>query len=417
MINLLNNSHRYADLKNIFSHLIYGFFKLPVYAFFVVVNHYRNVILIITTTLYIFTMTPFLFTDFATGNLRVAVSLISALILLGSTKRVTMGHIMFFFALLIWAYLFIATSDANNLDDRVHRIITTSSIYMWAMLLHRSLWFNQPMRTIVVTYYIKITGLLAVCSLLSIVYYFLFGEYFFSLKLTSNYNYIMTPFGVMLPKSFFGIDLLRVFSYFSEPVFAAVIFAGNFFISKQIVSENLNYYRMISIAAGILLFSYAFYLFFFYFYLTMQRKKIKIGYVAILLVMLILYVAFAELMSESSMGIRSALAELFLSEVSGWGGFEWMFGMTNSSIQVIDFSCGLMQLIWDYGLSGLLVFFLLVYVISNQSYILIGAMFTTTLIVDPSICPIYYLMLAVFGVILTSKEKGNAVEPICLARA
>lgn len=377
----------------------------------------RNALLIITTTLYIFTMTPFLFTEFATVNFRIAVFLISALIFLRSTKLATIGHITIFIVLLIWVYLYLTTSDANNFDDRVHRIITTSAIYLWAILLHRSLWFNERIRTVFITYYIKMTGLLAAFSLLSVAYYSLFGEYFFSLDLTNNYHYIITPFGVMIPKNFFGIDFLRGFSYFAEPVFGSVIFAGNFFISKQIVGDKLNLYRILSIAAGILLFSYAFYLFFFYFYLTMQRKKIKIWYVVILFVMFIVYSAGVEIMSASSMGVRSSLVELFLSEVGGWGAFEWMFGMTNSSIEQISFSGGLMQLIWDYGLLGFMVYLLLTFVICNQSYILFGAMLITTLIVDPSICPIYYLMLTVFGVILTSRDKWKAIDPTCLAHS
>lgn len=411
MINTLNIGHKYDALKSAFSRTLYNLFGLPVYGFLKVVDHYRPAILIIATTLYLFTMTPFLFTDLATGNFRVAVSVISALFLLGSTKRLTPGHMVLFGSISVWVFLFIVTSDAINFEDRVHRIMTTSAIYLWAILLHRSLFFNQSMRTMFVAYYTRVTGLLALFSILSMVYYVLFGEYFFSIDLTNNYHYLLTPFGALLPKNFLGIDCLRCFSYFAEPVFASVIFSGNFFISKQSDSGNLNPYRMISLAAGILSFSYAFYLFLFYFYLITRRKKIHLGYVLIPLVALIFYDVGDELMSASSMDKRSLLVELFLSEVRGWGVFEWLFGMTNSAIQEIHFSAGLMQLTWDYGLLGLVVYFLLVYIVSNQSYRLIGAIFITTMVVDPSICPIYYLMLAVFAVILPSQEKKNTVEP------
>ncbi len=392
-------------ITNRIDNLLY-FICLPLYYFFQLVNQKRNTILIISTILFLFTLTPFIFADFVSSNFRTSVFFVSTFILAISTKRFTTEHTILIGVVSIWVIVTLIWEEGDYFYEKLHQTITVSSIYCWSIFLYRALEFSSSSRALLIRYYKFLTEGLAIFSLLSLAYYLLLGSYFFSLTIEGNYDYILTPFGVMLTKNFFGMEVFRVFNYFSEPVYASVLFVGSFFIVQE-KKGKYNTYRIITLFAGILLFSFAFYLLFFYFYFATRGKKNHIGISILVISVIVILVQGTEFMNASSMSERAMLLQTFLNEVTTWDGYQWMFGTSNLAEQDIHFSAGILQIIWDYGFIGLMLYSYIIYLISFKNPLLIGAMFIASLIINPYICPIYYFMIAIFGVILKSKKNGD----------
>lgn len=409
MLNILklNNTLRSSAI-----HECIYYFTLPLNVFLKLVNQKRNFVLIVSITLFLFSMQPFIFTVFTTRDLRLDLIIISAFILMLSTKRFSQWQLILLSVVSIWALIFSLSLEDSIFDaeEKKHEILTLSSIYVWGILLYRSVEFNLSIKMLLIKCYMIITGLLALFSILSIIYYYSFGSYFFSLSLNANYNYLTTPFGVLLTKRFFGIEIIRAFNYFSEPVFASIIFAGNFHVIKK-TDNKLNFFRIINLIAGLLLFSYAYYIFYLYFYFSLKVKKTNIIYLILLIIAIVAVAQSIDLMESSSLDDRVMRSQLFFTEVSTWGGAEWFFGGSNYFIEAkeldVAFNMGLMQLVWDYGILGLIIYFFIVYVICSKNTMLVGAITISCMIVNTSIYPIYYLMAVVFGEMLSPRNSTS----------
>lgn len=355
-----------------------------------------NPIMLLLMTLLLFSFQPFILSQFASSFFRQGLFVLITALFFFYFNKMLIKHFMLIGLVFIWLFIYTQwVSDA----EQVHQCVMMASFYIWSIVFHQALISGSRLKDLFSRYYMMLSVTLASFSILSVGYYFLFNRYFFNLPLTvEHYNYYATPFGVILDKTFFNVHVIRACNYFVEPVLASLFFAGNVFLIDR--SEPLVKYRMINLIAGLLLFSYSFFIFCLYFYFIQRLKKVSFFYlVAFLLVATFLSVYFDEILAFSSASDRTMRVQLFFQDVSEWTGFEWVFGEKNSNlVREFEYNMGLMQLVWYYGLFGLLVYLAVIYVFCARNRVLLGAVFIASLIFNPALYPIYYFMPILFGV-------------------
>ncbi len=366
----------------------------------------RNLVFFSVFSGLLLSMSPFIFSTIISSQVRIGLVSIVFFYLIVSVDRISSNQLLLILLVITWAFLYVLFSSSDLFEIRSHNVVTLSNIYIFGILLYRAIIFNPKFTNLLIKYYMYFSAGLALCAILAIFYYFILGEYFFNFDISKfSYDYIVTPFGMILVKEFPKFTSYRSCSYFVEPVMAAFIFAGNFFIIKR--HEKSKYFSILNLLAGIVLFSFAYYIMVIYFYYAVKIKKNKFIYVVLGLFIIVTFVQLINLLQSSSMSVRIDSAYMFFDQIQHWSLLNWLFGFSDEALYGNSFSTGFMQMSWDYGLLGMILYFSIVYVISGKNYIITMGIFIISLMIDPSICPVYYVVIIVLGLLQSKKDKSE----------
>ena len=116
-------------------------------------NYFFARILLVVTTMFIFTMEPFIFVGLVNSAFREKVIIISMGCFAICTNKFTKWQILVIIILFVW---FITKVLVNDSSWQTLNLITMLAIYSWSVLLARALHFNIFLRSSFINYYIKL---------------------------------------------------------------------------------------------------------------------------------------------------------------------------------------------------------------------------------------------------------------------
>jgi hypothetical protein len=217
---------------------------------------------------------------------------------------------------------------------------------------------------------------------------------------TFEYAYQASPFGFILYKDFFGINLSRSMFFFIEPVFLAFFYLLNIFIIAKNDSKSNKYFIILNYIGGILTSS----LFFYLGYIIIQFIKIKNKRKYLFLFLIILttfilqknYPNFLDATSYGDryirLGIGLEILQKFTFERLVFGsGFLFDHGFEKGV------SSGIISSFIEGGFIGLIFPLIMAIIFCEKNIILIIIVLLTLFLFEPFKFPFFWVSLILAG--------------------
>lgn len=359
---------------------------------------------------------PVMFTGQISPSIRISLFALLVMYLFLATRYVSKKDIQVFFLVLVLSVsnLIINFASLDSLRTAGSTLLTL--VFAWA--LSRSANSNKRIKGNLVRFYIGLFILIPICSLLSVIFLFVFGELnLFNINAGGHDTYLFTPFGAVLTKDFSGIVMVyRSFSFFDEPVYLASFCAANIFLVAPCLKERSNIFLIANVIGGILTFSY---LFFVLSFLLFFSKKIpafsfKSGLYLLLLAGLIMISSQVDLFSSSSLGERIDRINLFFAAMEDTNLFQVVFGRGFVQETGFDrgFSAGLFTTIYEMGILGLVAILFFVNVLSNKKRYIFLLFFVSLLVFEPIKLPLFWMLVVVLSVLSPDRNTYSQKESL-----
>lgn len=359
---------------------------------------------------------PVMFTGQVSPSIRISLFTLLVMYLFLATKYISKKDMQVFFLVLILliSNLIVNFASPDSLRTAGSTLLTLA--FAWA--LSRSVNSNKQIKENLVRFYINLFTLIPICSILSVIFIFVFGELnLFNIDAGGHETYLFTPFGVILAKDFFGIAVVyRSFSFFDEPVYLASFYAANIFLVAPCLKERSNIFLIANAIGGILTFSY---LFFVLSFLLFFSKKIpvfsfKSSLYVLLLVGLIMILSQVDLFSSSSLGERIDRINLFFAAMEDANLLQVVFGRGFMQDTGFDrgFSAGLFTTIYEMGILGLVAILFFVNVLSNKKRYIFLLFFVSLLVFEPIKLPLFWMLVVVLSVLLPDRNTYSQKKSI-----
>lgn len=347
---------------------------------------------------------PFLLTDKITASLRVSSFVLLIMYLFLATKHISKNDVITFMFLLILSASFVSINYADL--DGLRTVGSTMLTLVFAWALSRYVKTSERNKENFIKFYTKLFIWIPVCSLLSVIFLFIFGELnLFNIGNGGHDTYLFTPFGALLAKDFAEIGagvVYRSFSFFCEPVYLAFFCAVNIFLVAPYFKERSRFFLAANVIGGILTFSYLFFVvsFFLFFSKKIASLSFKANLYLLFLVSLIIISSQMDLFSSSSLGDRINRMNLFFMAMEDTNIFQFMFGRGFAQETGFDrgFSAGLFTTIYEVGIVNLVVIMLFVNALLNKKFYVFLLFFVALLVFEPIKLPLFWVLVVVLSI-------------------
>lgn len=352
---------------------------------------------------------PVMFTGQISPLLRISLFTLLIAYLFLATKSVSKKDMQVFFLVLVLSVSYLIINFANL--DGLRTAGSTLLTLAFAFALSRSANSNKRIKENLVKFYTNLFILIPICSILSVIFLFIFGELnLFNIDAGGHETYLFTPFGAILTKDFSGIAVVyRSFSFFDEPVYLASFCAANIFLVAPCLKERSKKFLIANVIGGILTFSYLFFVlsFLLFFIKKIPAFSFKSGLYLLLLAGSIMILSQVDLFSSSSLGDRIDRINLFFAAMEDANLFQVVFGRGFVQDTGFDrgFSAGLFTTIYEMGILGLVAILFFVYVLSNRKRYIFLLFFVSLLVFEPIKLPLFWMLVVVLSVLLPAKHK------------
>lgn len=214
------------------------------------------------------------------------------------------------------------------------------------------------------------------------------------------YHYEISPFGLSVSKPIFGINFVRSFFYFIEPVYLALFYLMNIFVIGKVMPKGSNFV-LINIIGGLVTFSYLF----FVGYLLLKVLELRTLYrVLSILAVVLLYIGFQEvvlpgLLETSSVDNRLFRFETAIMFIQSLSMQQILFGLGIEYDYISDFgvNAGLFASLIENGVAGLIFLLTIMLLFAQKNTVLIIIVFLGLLTVEPFKLPLFWLTVILAG--------------------
>lgn len=214
------------------------------------------------------------------------------------------------------------------------------------------------------------------------------------------YHYEISPFGLSVSKPIFGINFVRSFFYFIEPVYLALFYLVNVFVIGKVMPKGSNFV-LFNILGGIVTFSYLFFIGYFILKALEMRTLYK---VLIISLIVLFYIGFQEevlsgLFETSSVENRFFRFETAILFIKSLGLQRILFGIGIEYEFISDFgvNAGLFSTLIENGIAGLIFLMTIMLFFAQKNTVIIIIVFLGLLTVEPFKLPLFWLTVILAG--------------------
>lgn len=315
--------------------------------------------------------------------------------------------------------LFTASILTTNFGDVV-QLNTAGNMLLtlvFAYALSRAAELNDNIKKRLVGLYIKFFTLVPICSLLSVIFFLIFGTLdIYNLPVIEGYNYLNTPFGVMLDKDIFGFHVYRSQFFFIEPVYLALFCTVNIFVIAPNIKSKSRFFLVMNVIGGLLTFSYLFYILSAVFFVI---KKETVSYRLVLRLFLIacaaLIVPEVAFFADSSMTARTMNLDLFVDAMDQSNVFQLSFGHGFPAQAQVDahyYDAGILTSIYEIGIVNVVALSYFLFILSNKNIQIFLFYFAAMMVFEPLKLPLFWVLVVVSTVLLQDKSVVKDREVI-----
>jgi hypothetical protein len=349
---------------------------------------------------------PFIFATIFPPQIRVVSYLLLNLYLFFYHKRY-FKYDLYIFCILIFLSIIMVSRNVTGTTG----LFTTGNYLLTVFFgwgLYRYLYTSTYNYKILISLYIKFMTLVPIFSLLSVLFMITFGELnLFDLPFVKynilgqavSYDYKITPFGLLLVKTFGDFKVYRSFFFWYEPVYASIFYAANIIFIVPYMKNNSRLFFITNVIGGVLTYSYAFYILLIVLYITKQLKMhFSITSMWILLFIAIFHQVIIDIFLYSSFSDRLYRFELFIKSFETSNTIEMLFGHGVHAPNGHDraFSSGFLTSIFEIGIIGTALE-LMILIILIPYYKIILFFLITAAVIDPIKLPLFMFLIFVLS--------------------
>jgi hypothetical protein len=215
-----------------------------------------------------------------------------------------------------------------------------------------------------------------------------------------TYNYLASPFGLLIPKSILGVNFSRNFFFFIEPVYLSLFYLINVIIVGKYTKSYSRLFINLNIFGGLLTASY----FFFLGYAIL--KFINMNYLKkAIIILLTIFISFffnniiINFFSESSSDDRLSRLEIGLEILKNYNFKNLFFGTGYLFDHEINkgVSSGFFTSFIEGGIIGLLIPFVIAIILCQKNIQLIVIVCLSLLLFEPYKMPFFWYTIALAG--------------------
>lgn len=349
---------------------------------------------------------PLIFYSFMSDTLRVllfAIILISLFTsqLLRSYNKQKIGIIIY-----CWVVFFIYTvvSIFVNANGAFKSTIGYSMILVFAICAFSIMQSERSSAfyAMVLKFYTSFFYIAAICAIINFLLNIITPSVnFLTGFLADNpYHYEISPFGLSVSKPIFGINFVRSFFYFIEPVYLALFYLINIFVIGKVMPKGSKFV-LINIIGGLVTFSYLF----FVGYLILKALEMRTLYrVLSIFTAVLLYIGLQEsilpgLLETSSVDNRLFRFETAIIFIQNLSLQQILFGLGIEYEYISDFgvNAGLFATLIENGIAGLIFLLTIMLLFAQKNTMVIIIVFLGLLTVEPFKLPLFWLSVVLAG--------------------
>ena len=336
---------------------------------------------------------PFFFTLWVYDILRIGYFALIASFLFLSVKRYFKNDVYILFMILLYATILIIRNSSGMSGIFTIGNYCLTIIFGWG--LYRHLISKKYRFEMFLDLYVKFFYLIVIFSFFSLVFFLTIGEFdIFQFK-SETYTHKVTPFGVLIKKTFGPITVYRSFFYFVEPVHVSIFYAANISLIGPLLKENKKNFIRINYIGAILAMSMTFLVIMaVVFMLNRIRSSITMILMIIFAMFLLIFIQLIDMYSYSSGGDRVERFLIFFNTMKQANITQWLFGygVLFETGESKAFNSGLTLSIFEAGILGTLLQTLIF--ITMVPNLLVFVLFVlSALVLDPLHMPMFWLMI------------------------
>ncbi len=339
--------------------------------------------------------TPIFFSIKVNGDFRFGLMLTIVIFLLMELKKIYTKDIVIMLCLVLIFFISILNEKLNITNLRHTLSFINIIIFGWS--LKKYLISNEIQKIFIIKIYAAFTWFVIISSLLSQIYFISIDELdIFGFK-SDIYQYLVTPFGILLKKEFLHLSLYRSFFYFEEPIYMGVFCAGNILLLSSTIKDRNSKFKIINYIGGFLTFSATFYILILIYLIARKFNKIKYLFYFILFYFILFFDSnFSMLNNLTSLDDRIQRILFSLDVISDANIFEILFGFgfNHNIIFYKAFNSGINIIIFHYGIVGLILFMTSITLFIDNLFVLIFFIIVST-VINPFFSPLFILMMAI----------------------
>ena len=345
----------------------------------------------------VFFYTPFFFNQVVHPVLRIGGFAILSSYLFFSSKRYSTkdGYIFLLLILLFVLMLFRNSSGTQGLFTLGNYCLTL--FFGWG--LYRHLTLRRARSPILLGLYVRFFYVVAVCSMLSLLFLIFFGEVdLFGLK-TEMRQHLVTPFGAHFGRKVGSFSVYRSFFYFVEGAHLGIFYAANIIIVAPLLGANAKPFKRINILGGFLTMSMTFYAVLIVLYGYRKAGSLYGFIFAVMGAVFLIYLGYIiDVVSYSSSDDRTERFLLFFLAMGDANIVQLLFGhgVSYETGFAKAFNSGLSLSIYETGFVGTVLQISILYILS-PSFIIFILFLLAALVVDPIHMPIFLFLVVVVG--------------------
>jgi hypothetical protein len=349
---------------------------------------------------------PFFLTEVLYRPLRIGYLLLLSIYLFFSSTRYSKNDALVFGAFLILSIIMVLGNSSGTLGLISIGNYLLTIFFGWG--LYRYLASSERRSEILIELYVKFFFLAAICSILSILYLPIFGELdLFGIK-SNVFIHLVTPFGVVLKKDFYIIEVYRSYFYFVEPVYAGTFYAANIVLVAPYLKDKIRFFIVANLVGGFLTYSFTFYIVLLALYAVKKLKSLfTLIAILIFLLLIIYFIQVNDIMQYSSFDDRLERYDLFFMAMDSANSMQSLFGHGVIAVTGDDkaFSSGLATSIFEFGYIGTVLQMIIIFAL-RPSFIIFILFTLTSTVIDPIKMPLFW-----FFIIATShKLRGSMIN-------
>lgn len=348
---------------------------------------------------------PLLFGYAVKDNLRIVSFFLLTIFLIFRNSRFDKQSIKIVLLILALCLSLIYTNYLNLSGLRTAGNLILTILFAWG--LKRYLCFNFVSGEILVKIYIFLFFVIAASSLFSYFYLIIFGDHNILNIYSPNYNYLFTPTGVLLTKSFGSVFIYRSFFYFIEPVYLAIFYAANIFLVAIFLNKNLkNVFIFANLIGGVLTVSYAFFLLVpIIWFVKCFKLTVKNLFAVLCLASFIIALIMFQSFEYSSIDDRLGRAASFFVSVEQSSFSNLFFGHGFGADTGFDkhFSVGILSGIYEIGLFNFVILLLIAFLLVDK-FVFFVIFLISLLLFESHKYPFFWVLLVL------SSHVGNRVN-------
>lgn len=349
---------------------------------------------------------PLQLTDVVPSTLRVSLFIFLVAWLFLKTRKLSQKDLIIFFVLMLLLCLVITVNYFDAAGLRTASSTTLTLIFAW--ISFRAVRANEKVRSALIYFYFVVFLIVPIFSLLSLAYYFLWGEVnLLNIDPGGHGSYIYTPFGTLVSKDFWGVWIAyRSFSYFYEPVLLAFFYAVNIFVLVPLLREKkykTKLFLWVNWLGGIFTFSYLFMVLCGYFIflekINLSPKKILLFVTGSIMVVALIF--HFDIFSASSLGERVVRIQGFIDAMEKSNIVQLFFGhgFTQDTGFNMGFASGVLTSIYEIGLIGLVISLVFLLIVINGNYGALPVYLIADLIFEPLKMPLFWVLVILLSAI------------------